>query len=231
MRGRVEIDGVIGMMVFLFFVSWIIVYYLSLSATLSGRGNPLEDVVSDINGKVMDFLQVSVTEVPVVFDSPSSTTDSVLFLDFIWPAGTKNSTKVFSGSSQLPCEIDGDILYWEVDLESGENYFTMRFSTQNVSLNCTASLNKAGANETVPFVGEQQEMVSQAQIDSMLAMPYSEFRDSIGVIRNFYIELNISNNLTTYGSLPAAGDVFVVENPSIIEETDQAVTVRVHVFS
>lgn len=229
MQGRIEIDAIIGIIIFLSFLTWGFFFYNTLTAEES---YPLTEVSSDINDKIIEYLMVDVTTLPMEYTAPNTTNDAVLYLNYIWPSGTKNSTKIFAGTTQLSCQFVGNTLYWQADVTNeSSNYFTMRYSTQDKDLQCNSTFTIEDESQVIPFAGETRKMISLANINTMKGTGYSTFKNSLGIDRNFLIEFNISGTLSTYGeSLPVASDVISHKTSNVIEESNARVDINVMVF-
>ena len=74
-------------------------------------------------------------------------------------------------------------------------------------------------------------MVSQANINSMTALDYTDFKDSLGIKRDFRVIMNISGTETAYGlTEPIKRDVYVRETDSEIEGIGDNLNIRVLVW-
>lgn len=229
MQGSVEIDAVIGIVIFLSFLTWAFMFYTTITEEES---YPLTGISDGINNKILDFLSVDVTSMSIKCTVSNTTDNAVLYLYHVWPEGTKNSTKVLSGSDILPCQFIGNALYWQGDVTNeSDNYFTMRYSSHESGLQCDSSFTIENETQTLPFSGEERTMISQAKINQMVNTSYWDFKNDLGIDRDFQVEMNISGSVTTYGqSPPVASDVVSVESDNIIEETNELISIQVLVF-
>lgn len=228
-----NVDWIITIVFFLIFVAWAFTFYASL---FTEKAAPLEEAVDTVNDKMLNFLMLDVYKVPIKFNSSNETNNSVLFFNFTWPDGTKNSTRIFQDSSSLPCQIidnvyDGTI-YWEANLTNLTfNYFSMQFSNKTSNLSCSYSFSKGNETQAMPWVMEKKRLVSQDKINEMTNSSYGNFKNSLSISRDFRIELNISGTETNYGlTEPLIRNVYVKETGSKIEETGENVTIRVLVW-
>jgi hypothetical protein len=215
-------DWIIAIALFLVFVSWSFVYYMGAFSFTPDTGSGVEG----ISGKVIGFLETDSYDVPVEFSSPGSGS-RVLYLDFSWPAYSKNSTRIFSGDQPLPCMISGDRVYWQADLSAGSNIFTMRYCTENTTPQCSSLFPPVNATQAMPWAAEKGSAISQARTDQMLATNFYVFRQALGINSDFRVELESGGIVTAYGPAPPLGyDVYVKETPHVTEDRE-AVTVRV----
>lgn len=226
-----NIDWVLSITLFLIIVAWSFSYYTDLIG--QGKVEPLRGLVDEIHNDIMSFLEVDVYEVPVRFTSSNSTSDTVLYLNYVWPDGTKNSTRIKQAGTQLSCELSGDAVYWQADLVSGNNFFTMEFAEVNQSsYNCTASLTKAGANQSIPWSRTKKKMLAQTKIDDMLGMSYANFKNTVGVNEDFRVVItNSTNHTTVFGKyIPSGRDVYVPVTYNKLWETGEKVEVSTAIW-
>jgi hypothetical protein len=205
----VNIDGVVGLMVFLVFVAWSFVYFMNVFSTDSLQS--LDDVADSVSSKVAGYLTVDSYEMPVKHVSAGNASDAVLYLDYAWPSeGAKNSTRVYHAGSALPCNLTGDRLYWTSDVVSGGNHFTVRFSDSNGTANCTGGGLGGPLNKTIPMSAVKSRKLSNGRVSSMASMDYGSFRSALGIGDDFRVILNVSGTETIFGlSPPNASDVHV----------------------
>ncbi|GEM_PF-800815 len=226
-RGLVSVDWAVGIGVFLIFVAISFSYYSSVFPPGDGT---LEDASLYAADQILDEIKVDVYDVPVVFDSPSSASDQVLYFNYTWPYG-KNTTMVYSGGTSLPCYISGDTVYWEADLSAGRNHFMMRYSNQSVPMRCTSSLSISQINKTAPWAEEHHRMFSQSQITAMSGTPYGTFSDRLNLNMDFRIYINESGTVTEYGIIPPnSTSVRVLRRWGTMEDTGNDVEVRILVW-
>lgn len=220
-----RIDWVVAIGVFLVFIGTAFQYYSNL---FQSRAQPMGVVVGDISDRVTDFLLTDVYEVSVKVSSPEAKSD-VLYFDYTWPSeGAKNSTRILQDSTSKDCIISGSTLYFQTDLSVGENFFTMKFSNKNVSMNCSGTFGTGNSNQTIPWAGVKKKMISQSKIDEMNATSYTTFKDDLGINRDFRVGMNVNGTITSYGlNPPNATNVYVKETRWALEETDEEVIIRV----
>jgi hypothetical protein len=221
-----NVDWAIAVSVFLVFVGIGMTYYWGLFETNS---NSVGLSLDTVNKQVLDFLTVDSWKVPVRYSSSSSGL-AVMYFDFSWPEGTKNSARILDSGLPLTCMLQGDRLYFEASLDQGGNEFLMTFANVSTPLACNAVLETSSAQAVLPLASEKSRTISQARIDQMLATDYNQFRQSLGITRNMRIEID-SGTTSVYGpSPPQYTNTYVRETRSLIQETGQPVTVRVMVW-
>lgn len=226
-RGLVGVDWAIGIGIFLIFVAISFAYYSSL---FPPADSPLAESADYAAGQILDYIKVDVHDVPVMFSSPSIANDQVLYLNYTWPFG-KNSTRVYSGGTSLPCYISGDTLYWEADLASGDNHFIVRYSNQSLAMRCASSLSLSQVNRTLPWAAEPKRLFAQSRIDAMAGMPYQDFMDEQDLNRDFSLYINDSGTVTQYGKNPPnSTSVVAVRRWGIMEGTGNNVEARILVW-
>ena len=220
-----RIDWIIALGVFLVFVGTGFQYYLNLFQTTS---DPMELVIGDISDKIINFLKTDVYEVPIKVNSAETRSD-VLHFDYTWLSeGAKNSSRILQDGTRLNCNITGSTIYWQANLEAGDNYFKLRFSDKNASMNCTDVFSIDNANKTIPWAAVKREMISQSKIDEMNSTDYTTFKSGLGINRDFRVSVNVSGTVTNYGlNPPNATNVYVKETRWALEETDDEVIIRV----
>jgi len=221
-----NVDWAIAVSVFLIFIGIGMASYWGLFETDS---NAIGLSLDAANEKVLGFLQVDSWTTPVRYDSPDSGTE-VLYLDFTWPEGTKNSTRILDSGLALTCMFQGDRLYFQAYVEPGDNEFLLTFANVSTPLGCGSVLETAEANLSLPLASERSRMVSQSRADQMLGTEYNQFRQSLGITRNLRIEID-SGTTTAYGpSPPQYTNTYVRETHSQILGTGQPITIRVMVW-
>jgi len=221
-----NVDWAIAVSVFLVFIGIGMASYWGL---FEADSNAIGLSLDSANDKVLGFLRADSWTTPVRYDSGSSGPE-VLYLDFTWPEGTKDSTRILDSSLPLSCMFQGDRLYFEANVEPGDNEFLMTFANVSEPLACGSFLETAGANRTLPLASEKSVMVSQSRIDQMLGTEYTQFRQSLGITRNMRIEID-SGTTTAYGpSPPQYTNTYVRETHSAILGTGQPITIRVMVW-
>ena len=221
-----NVDWAIAVSVFLVFIGIGMAYYWGLFETDS---NAIGLSLDTVNKQVLDYLTVDSWKVPVRYTSPTAGL-AVIYLDFSWPEGTKNSTRIMDSGLELDCMLQGDRLYFEANVQEGDNDFLMAFANVSESLACNSVLETADANASLPMASEKTRTVSQSRLDQLLGMDYSQFRQSLGITRNLRIEID-SGTTSAFGPVPPQyTNTYVRETRSLIQETGQPVTVRVMVW-
>jgi len=148
-------------------------------------------------------------------------------LDFQWPEGAKNSTRLFDSGLPLSCMLQGDRVYFQADVQEGDNNFDMTFANMSSPLLCDSFLDTGVAFACVPWASERSVSVSQSRISQMLGTDYVQFRQSLGIIQNFRVEVQGS----FYGpESPRYSNTYVKETSSLIQETGQPVAISVAVW-
>lgn len=224
-----QIDSMVGIGVFLVFVAWSFNFY---SLNFQQESEPLKELADRIHEDVIGYLEADVYSVPVRFNSPGSTTGTVLYLAFSWPQGTKNSTKVKEGGASLACEIMDDYVYWQSDLDEGNNYFTLEIANTSIAMECQGSFNKSVVNHTLAYGEEKVKLVSQTRIASMAAMSYSDFKGAIGLSgADFRVKIENTTGTIEYGlTIPKNRNVYVPVSSNRIWESDEPVNISVAVW-
>lgn len=203
-----DVDWVVGIMIFILFTGWSFAYYSGLFG--GSREDPSETLAME-RDKVLDSFSVYVYRAPVVYGSQDSVADSVLKAKSVWYHGEKNSTRVYSsGGDLLPCRISGDGLYWEADVSAGENEFAIQIAEVNESMNCTGSFSISSHNLTCPRAFEKSNMLSLHLVNETTSMGYDRFRSSHGINHDFRLSLEWGNRSTVYGKALPSGPVDVV---------------------
>jgi hypothetical protein len=216
-------DWAVAVSVFLIFIGMGFAYYWGL---FEANPDPVGISLDTVNGKVIGFLSVNSWSAPVRYNS-SGPDLQTLYLDFSWPEGTKNSTNILDSGLPLDCMLQGDRLYFQANVESGDNDFLMTFANESGPPACDSTLETSGANQSVPWASEKSVRISQSRINQMLATEYVQFRQSLGINRNMRIEID-SVGTSAYGpSPPQYTSTYVKVTNSMIQETGQTVTVRV----
>ncbi len=152
---------------------------------------------------------------------------SIIYFDFQWPEGTKDSTRVLDTGLSLSCMLQGDRVYFQANVEEGENYFDMEFANVSSPVLCDSVLETLNANLSIPLASEKSRRISQSRVDQMLATDYSQFRQSLGIIRNFQVGVGPSS----YGPQPPQyTNTYVEESRYLVQGTGEPITIRVMVW-
>jgi hypothetical protein len=224
-----DIDLIVGIMVFLVFTGWALSYYFTI---FQAGGNYFEAAADVSQDKLMGIISADVYEAPVKYYSGDAVPNGVLQAKASLYSGEKSSAMVFSGGTPLPCRIVGDDLYWQADVSAGYNYFTVTTAGVNTTSNCTASFSISASNVTTPWVFEKKTMISLAKISGMTGTGYEEFRKSQGLNHNFRIRISSPSVETIYGKSVPQGSVNVNSKTSAwkIYETGEFANVTVAVW-
>jgi hypothetical protein len=218
-----NLDWAVAVSVFLIFIALGFSYYWSLFETQPGTAG---DSLRFVDQKVLDYLQVDSWRVPVRYNS-SSPGIAILYLDFQWPDGTRNSTRMMDSGLELDCMLQGGRVYFQANVEEGVNFFDMTFASMSSPVTCDSVLDTLNANQTTPFAMEKSRSVSQSRITQMLGSDYAQFRQSLGIARNFQVQAGTES----YGpSSPPFTNTYVKETQSLVQETEQPITIRVMVW-
>lgn len=220
-----NIDWVVAIGLFLLFVLWGFAFYGQLFTV---EQEDVGEALELISEKVLDNLTVTIHSVPLKANvSNVSETDKVLFFEFRWAFG-KNTTQILKGGNNQSCNITGNTIYWQSGLEANVNYFTMRYSEQEVPLRCTGGFSVVNETQVVPFAIEEQEQISLARINNMNDTNYSVFKNQLGITRDFNITIsNATSTLVSYGILPPRqSNVFSKRVLGKLEETEENITIR-----
>ncbi len=219
-------DWAVAVSVFLIFIGIGFAYYWGLFETNS---DPIGISLDTVNGKAIGFLSVDSWSTPVRYNSSGAGLQT-LYLDFSWPEGTRNSTRILDSGLPLDCMLQGGRLYFQANVENGDNDFLMTFSNTSEPPACGSIFETTDANQSIAWASERSVRISQSRISQMLATEYGQFRQSLGITRNMRIEMD-SGTTAAYGpSPPQYTNTHVKETNSMIQETGQPVTVRVMVW-
>ncbi|NIP40942.1 MAG: hypothetical protein GTN39_05500 [Candidatus Aenigmarchaeota archaeon] len=222
-----EIDWIVGIMVFLIFVGWSFSYYTALFPEREGMLKPVIEIDRE---KIIDFLSTDVYRVPVKLNS-SGGNNVVLNASDVWYEGTRNSTKVLKDGVSLPCMIVGDYLYWLANLSFGWNYFDIEFSEINTSLNCDSSFSLDNVTKVIPWTIERRKLVSLSKISNMTNTSYENFRDDLDIEEDFNVTLEWDGSLETYGkTIPRARDVYAGGYKGLLWENSEGINISIWVW-
>ncbi len=216
-----DIDWVLAITVFLFFVIWSFAFYISIFQFDNGYMEVAGDISRNV---VMNSLNIDSFSVPVIYDSGSDTNNSVLNSGFVWYEGNQSSTRVWRGNQSLQCRLIGNDTYWLTNLTSGENYFRIEFADSETA-GCNDVFSVAGSIQTSPGVLERKEMFSQSSINSMNSTPYSEYKYLLGLEGDFRVEIEGTGPLVYGKTPPTVADVFAQTFVRTIFETGEEVNV------
>ncbi|HDD72596.1 MAG TPA: hypothetical protein ENG00_00730, partial [Candidatus Aenigmarchaeota archaeon] len=192
-----NIEWAVGVSLFVVFIVWSFIYLEGFFLSRYGVD------VDSITSKVMDFVSMDCYRIPVMYNSSTAESDAVLSVNLKWPEGAKNSTRVYSGVIPLPCQITGNTLRWQADLNEGENYFTIEFIENEEEMNCTSSL-PSQAEQAIPFVMEKTRKTTMKRINEFLGMNYNQIRQMLDIRNDFRVEFDISGQIKTHGRSPPA---------------------------
>jgi hypothetical protein len=218
-----NVDWAIALSVFLIFIGIGMASYWGLFQINS---NPVQSSLGPINQKILDSLMVDSWTTPVRYNSSGSGI-TVMYFDFSWPEGTRNSTRMFYSNLPLSCMLQGNRVYFEASVQEGDNDFEMTFANMGSPLMCDSVLETENANLSVPWASERTVRISQSRLDQLLASDYSQFRQSLGITRNFRVEAGA----VSFGPQPPQyTNTYVKESRYLIQETGQPITIRVMVW-
>ena len=213
-------DWIVAIVTFLVFTIFSFNYYTAFFVYQAD----LSDAAGMINERVLDTIMVDSYSTPVYYNSTGPAAGEILYADFTWPPGTRNSTRIYLNDIQQPCLIQGDRIYWESDLVIGDNNFEMTFSDLDLPMICIDPLIIAGEVEATPWGMEKIRAISQADLNSLSLVEYNDYRNFISSSRDLRIELS---NGFTYGPLtPKNIDVYVFERNTSIVETGEWIEIR-----
>lgn len=219
-----NIDYPIALMVFIIILAWAFSFYFTL---FKEKASVMETISKDISDRVVDFLTNVVYIVPTEFDTENATSNVIMYMDYFFPFGT-NTTRVFRDETPIDCMVSNHTVYWEDDLNAGNNYYTVRYSDLNTSMNCTADLNVSLANQTFPWAAEKEKRISKVKMNNMTSIGYAAFRDSLKVSRDFRLTLNYSGRVVAFGSaLPLNTTRYSHERWGRIEESGEKINITV----
>jgi hypothetical protein len=222
-----NLDWVVAVSAFLIFIGLGFGYYWTLFET---NANPVQASLEPVNQKVLGFLKVDSWSTPIKYDSPAQASETdIIYFDFSWPEGTKNSTHILDSGLPLSCMLQGSRVYFQASVQPGNNDFQMAFSNDSADspVFCNSGLDTANANLSIPWVSEKSVAISQSRIGQMLSTDYTQFRESLGIARNFQVRVDQN----AYGpSPPQYTNTYVRENHYLIQETGQPVDISVMVW-
>ncbi len=224
-----DVDWVVAIVVFLIFVTWSFTYYLSFFGESRTSILPVADYVK---GKIKEFVFINTYMVPVVFNSSNSTSDSVLYIDFLWhDENEKNSTTIYLNNNSLPCRIEGNRIYWVSNLSEGMNYFIMRYAGCESNLTCNSTFSITNKTQAVAWSVEKGRSVSQGKINNMTSTDYNVFKNNLMLDNDFRIKIRTNSTTIMYGkSIPLNRDVHVFKIFSKLWEDDSDVNLTISVW-
>jgi len=218
-----NVDWAVAISAFLIFIG---IGFASYWTLFEPDANPVQQALDPINEKVLSCMQVESWSVPVSYNSSSSGI-AVLHFDFNWPAGTSDSARVLDSGLQLSCMLQGNRMYFEANVQIGQNDFDMVFANTSSPLQCSSIIDTTNSIHATPLASEKSWKISQSRISQMLGTEYTQFRQSLGIARNFQVDTGSG----VYGPQPPdKTSVYVKETNSILYETGQPVTIRVKVW-
>lgn len=210
-----EIDWIVSVVVFLMFLIAAFSYYFSLYPELS----ILKYKTDIIAEKLINFLKPEGYRVPIEYISETAG-NRLIYFYFKWPFG-KQTTRIYSGSSRLPCQIMADRVYFQANVVEGKNYFTMRFSDENTT-GCNANLSLSNITMAKALAMEREDLISESRLNEMFSMEYEKFNSFLGIEGDFRIE--IDGNV--YGPNPSESAVGK-EFSGRIRETGKNIEIRI----
>jgi hypothetical protein len=224
-----EIDWIVGVLVFLVFTGWAFTYYFAIFE-MNKNHSEIESGLA--RNAITDYISTGVYEAPVKYNSPSVVSGAVLKAKSLWYNGEKNSTRVFSGGQPLGCRIDGDDIYWQSDLVQGYNVFSISVAAVNGTMNCTGTFGISSYNLTVPWAFEGKNMVSLAKIYNMTNTSYDDFRKLLNIGQNFRVTIEKGSGEMEYGkSIPYGPlDVYSKTSERKIFETSEMANITIAIW-
>jgi hypothetical protein len=224
-----DVDSIVGIFVFLVFVTWGFSYYFMLFEESENIFGVVAGIERD---KIIEYMSSDVFEIPVMYNSPDDVNNGVLKAKSIWYHGERNATNVFSGGQSLPCRVSGDDLYWESDLTTGPNYFKIQIADLEKPMNCSGTFSISSFNLTEPWVFENKKMISLTKINDMMNMSYDDFKEAISVNEDFKIKIERAGGDIEYGKSIPEGPANVVSKQMErkIFETSEIVNITVAVW-
>lgn len=213
---------------FIGFVVWALSFYSSFFTGVAD----ISSFADITNGRILENLTIDSYEVPIRYNSSNMTSNTVLHFDFVWPEDTQNTTKIFSGTTEITCSILNNVIYFETDLTNlTYNYFKMTFSKKNVTANCANFAPAHNRTQIVPWAMQKKSLISQSIINMMTNLTYADYKSQLGITRDFRIEINESGTETNYGlPLPNNRNVYSRETTTRLEETNSEVDITVMVW-
>ncbi len=201
-----DIDWIVGISLFMVFAAFGFSYYFAL---VSGNGANFEVAAETQRENIIAFVSVGVYEAPVKYNSSASLSDAVLKAKAFLYSGERNSTRVLSNETALPCRLDGDDVYWQADLAQGFNVFRIRTADVNSTLNCTGTFAITSSELAVPWAFEKKAMASLTKIYELANTSYEQFREALGINMHFRLVLQAASGNVSYGRTPPSGAVNV----------------------
>jgi len=223
-----NVDWAVAIAVFVLLVGWSFSYYTGF---FQPDQQNMHDIVSSIQEKLVNYMSDDVYSVPAVFNS-NTTETLVLYSEFPWNSSVRNSTRVYSGQTQLPCMFSGNRLYWQSEVQPGQNLFSIEFSTAETDLNCMDSLSTAGANQTTLWAEQKSQTLSSNLIIRMFTEGYEYVRSALLISQNFRLEINSTSNYWEFGpSSPLSSNVYARQFTAQVYETGEKADIQLLVWS
>ncbi len=222
-KASVEIDGIVAVAIFLLFIAWSFTYYSNI-----GSGSDTAVISESVNAKIIGYLKPEGYRVLLKYPASSPKSGAVLYFDYMWEFG-KETTMVYKGSSQLPCQISGNTVYFQADLTAGNNYFLMTYSNET-GTGCSSTISLADIDRTSVLLKEKESIVSEKKINEMKAMGYEEFKKHIGANNDFRVELSRGGSTETLGKALPKGSIYSAKTISRVRETGQDIEIRTFIW-
>lgn len=216
-----NVDWAMAIGIFIVFVGWSLVYYTGFFTD----DVDISQGMDSLTGRVLGSLEAEEYSIPVRYDSPDSG-QGVLYAELFLPDIGESQMRVLGEGSELDCMLSGDRLYWQAELEEGDNDFQIVYSDAGLG-GCGDSLDTSGANQTFPLSAVRVEKLSQARILEMQAMPYRDFRESLGIGNGIRLEWSGAVQGSYGPRAPGNRDVFVRELSRPLLEQPGKVDLRV----
>ncbi len=216
-----NVDWAVAIGIFVVFVGWSIVYYTGFFAGEADISQGMDSLAE----RVVESLEVAEYSMPVRHDSPG-TGQGILYAELLLPGVEEGQLKVLDGGEELECMLSGDRLYWEADLEAGENGFDIVYSDLDID-GCDGSFGTSGANQTYPLSAVRSMKISGARLLEMQSTPYQDFRESLGIGNDIRLEWSGAVQGSYGPEAPGNRDVFVRETSRPLLELAGTVDMRI----
>ena len=216
-----NVDWAVAIGVFVVFVGWSLVYYTGFFA----QGTDISQGLDSLAERVMEFLEVAEYSMPVRYDSPGAG-QGILYAELLLPGVEEGQLKVLDDGGELECMLSGDRLYWEADLEAGDNDFEIAYSDLGMG-GCDGSFGTSGANQTFPLSVVRRMKLSQSRLLEVQSTSYQEFGESLGTGNNIRLEWSGTIQGSYGPEAPGNRDIFVRETSRPLLELAGTVDMRV----
>ncbi len=216
-----NIDWIVAIVTFLTLVIFSFNYYTAFFVYQAD----LDDVAAIINERVIGSMTVDGYAVPVYFNA-TSPGSRLLYADFPGSDSEKNSARVTSSGTDLPCMFSGNVIYWEADVTESSNMFKIFYSDMDVPINCDDTLTTGGEEKATPWAKERTTVLSYVRLGEISAMGYDKYRNSISVSRDLRVE---TDGFVLGPEPPGSINVYAFKN-NVTTENMQPATIRVLIW-